>query len=266
MDKDKDICMSMDNHNDVHTHHYYYHHHHPPINPNHNTHHLKSKPEHVSESKHTKNKVLVANDDTNKNGKDYESNKNGITRARQRYGISPVIATTIILGITVTLGIALWAFANSSVGTSATTYASTITDYINYLRERFVIFNMAFKYDAIENSNAPSACSDNTKCVSIWLYNNGQVPLNVKTIIFSNSNGALTVNSIYGCILVTDNDGSSICKDGVVTNMSTDMFRIGAREVGVIAFQSEQALSNGAYTVRVLTERGNVQVYNQSLG
>ncbi|MEM0367060.1 MAG: hypothetical protein QW383_01005, partial [Candidatus Nitrosocaldus sp.] len=187
-------------------------------------------------------------------------------RARQRYGISPVIATTIILGITVTLGIALWAFANSSVGTSATTYANTITDYINYLRERFVIFNMAFKYDAIENASAPSACSDNAKCVSIWLYNNGQVPLNVKTIILSNSNGVLTVNSIYGCILVTDDDGSSICRDGEVTNMSTDMFRIGAREVGVIAFQSEQALSNGAYTVRVLTERGNIQVYNQSLG
>ncbi|MEM2919352.1 MAG: hypothetical protein QW572_06475 [Candidatus Nitrosocaldus sp.] len=255
MDKHGGICTSMDNCNDVHAHH----------PPNHNIKHVSNEPE----SKHitTKAKIpLAPNDDNGSSPTDGADYNNYNDRARQRYGISPVIATTIILGITVTLGIALWAFANSSVGTSATTYANTITDYINYLRERFVIFNMAFKYDAIENASAPSACSDNAKCVSIWLYNNGQVPLNVKTIILSNSNGVLTVNSIYGCILVTDDDGSSICRDGEVTNMSTDMFRIGAREVGVIAFQSEQALSNGAYTVRVLTERGNMQVYNQSLG
>jgi hypothetical protein len=208
------------------------------------------------------NKITMKRNDTAITN---SNNNRSDDRHRSKEGVSPVIATTIILGITVTLGIALWSFANSSAGTSAATYASTVTDYINYLRERFVIVNMAFKYDAIDNSGSSSICTDNSKCVSVWIYNNGQVSLNVRSIILTDKNGSVSINSIYGCVLHTDNDGSSVCNTPIEIREDS-MFRLGAKELGVITFQSEQSLSsNNAYTVRILTERGNIQAYTQSL-
>ncbi len=193
------------------------------------------------------------------------NNRRSDDRLRSKQGVSPVIATTIILGITVTLGIALWSFANSSAGTSAATYASTVTDYINYLRERFVIVNMAFKYDAIDNSGSPSICTDNSRCVSVWIYNNGQVSLNVRSIIFADKNGSVNITRIYGCVLHTDNNGSSVCSSNPIEIREDSMFRVGAKELGVVTFQSDTLSNNNSYTVRILTERGNIQAYTQAL-
>jgi hypothetical protein len=86
-------------------------------------------------------------------------------RFRKRAGISPVIATTIILAITITLGLALWSFANSGVGAATSQYSEAVTDYGEVVRtHRFVIANMDF--------NNP----DDGK-VSFWVYNNGKVDL-----------------------------------------------------------------------------------------
>jgi hypothetical protein len=204
-----------------------------------------------------KDKKIITNSNNN--------NRRSDDRHRAKQGISPVIATTIILGITVTLGIALWSFANSNAGTSAATYANTVTDYINYLRERFVIVSMAFKYDAIDNSSPSSICTDNSKCVSVWIYNNGQVSLNVRSVMFTSNSGNISIHRIYGCVLHTDNNGSSVCSNDPVEIREDSMFRLGAKELGVITFETDQALSNNVYTVRILTERGNIQAYTQSL-
>jgi flagellin-like protein len=82
---------------------------------------------------------------------------------KSRRGVSPVIATTIILAITIVLGLALWGFANSGVGTATTQYSEAVTEYGEIVRNhRFVIANMDF--------NNPS-----TNNVAFWVYNNGKL-------------------------------------------------------------------------------------------
>ena len=82
---------------------------------------------------------------------------------RKRSGVSPVIATTIILAITVALGLSLWGFANSAVGTATVQYSQAIDDYGEVVRNhRFIIANVDF--------NNPSANS-----VAFWVYNNGRM-------------------------------------------------------------------------------------------
>jgi flagellin-like protein len=82
---------------------------------------------------------------------------------KSRRGISPVIATTIILAITIALGLALWGFANSGVGTATTKYSEAVNEYGDIVRyHRFVIANVDFDNPAANE-------------VAFWIYNNGKV-------------------------------------------------------------------------------------------
>src|SRR2546423_793444 len=81
---------------------------------------------------------------------------------RSRSGVSPVIATTIILAITIALGLALWSFANSGVGAATFAYANVITQYGDFVSDKFVITNVAFNYPANDQ-------------VTFWVYNSGKL-------------------------------------------------------------------------------------------
>jgi flagellin-like protein len=108
---------------------------------------------------------------------------------RRRYGVSPVIASVIILGITVTLGLALWTFVNSEVNTSTEVFANEVTDYVNYLNDRFIIVNMAFQY---HHQDVDDACTfDDDLCVTVWIYNNGNLPVKINSILFGNSSSVM---------------------------------------------------------------------------
>jgi flagellin-like protein len=93
-------------------------------------------------------------------------------KRRGRSGVSPVIATTILLGITVTLGLALWSFANAGVGTATQQYAETVTDYGNFASDRFVIANIDF--------DNPS-----TGDVAFWIYNSGKFPTTINNVVLT---------------------------------------------------------------------------------
>lgn len=89
-----------------------------------------------------------------------------------RLGVSPVIATTIILAITIALGLALWSFANSGVGTATYTYANVITDYGQFVGDKFTIANVAFNYP-----------SNNQ--VTFWIYNSGKLTTDIKDVVLT---------------------------------------------------------------------------------
>jgi flagellin-like protein len=85
---------------------------------------------------------------------------------RQRRGVSPVIATTIILAITISLGLALWGFANSGIGNAMVQYSEAVNEYGDIVRNhRYVIANIDF--------DNPSATPPSY--VSFWIYNNGKI-------------------------------------------------------------------------------------------
>jgi hypothetical protein len=82
---------------------------------------------------------------------------------KKRYGVSPVIATTIILAITIALGLGLWGFVNSGVGTATVQYSQAIDEYGDVVRNhRFILANVDF--DNPSNDD-----------VAFWVYNNGKI-------------------------------------------------------------------------------------------
>jgi hypothetical protein len=93
-------------------------------------------------------------------------------KRRGRSGVSPLIATTILLGITVTLGLALWSFANAGVGTATQQYAKTVTDYGNFASDRFVIANIDF------DNPSPGY-------VAFWIYNSGRLPTTMNNVVLT---------------------------------------------------------------------------------
>jgi flagellin-like protein len=104
----------------------------------------------------------------------------GKKNSRSRRGISPVIATTIILAITIALGLGLWGFANSGVGTATVQYSNAVTEYGEVVRNhRFIIANMDF--------NNPGANQ-----VAFWVYNSGKLDATI------NANNVFIICTI-GC-------------------------------------------------------------------
>lgn len=85
---------------------------------------------------------------------------------KKRSGVSAVISTTIIIAITVTLGLALWGFANSGVGTATTKYSQAVDAYGDIIRyHRYVIANVDF--------DNPAAIPPRN--VAFWIYNSGKL-------------------------------------------------------------------------------------------
>ncbi|MEM2872890.1 MAG: archaellin/type IV pilin N-terminal domain-containing protein [Nitrososphaerales archaeon] len=91
---------------------------------------------------------------------------------RIRKGVSPVIATTIIITLTLVVGFAVWSFVNSEAAAASGAFGESTASNVNYLREKFVITNAAF------NSNGT---------ITIWFYNNGAVNTQIKEIYIGTS-------------------------------------------------------------------------------
>ena len=179
---------------------------------------------------------------------------------KRHSGVSPVIATVIILAVTVTLGIALWSFVNSEVNTSTEVFANEVTDYINYLNDRFIIVNIAFSHDAVAASSPP----DNF--VSVWIYNNGNLPLEVNAVFFGPGSSSMKQVEFWSGCLATD------CMNTVIDNPDENL-EIPRKTMGVVSFDCAAVdppcsplTSDTTYYVKVLTESGANQSYFQKNG
>lgn len=107
----------------------------------------------------------------------------------KRRGISSVISTTILMGIAVTLGLVLWTNVNSQVATSTQSMAAATTDYVNYVNDRFTVINAAFAHDA------NGLCPSDNKCVTIWVYNYGERPLQIDSMYLAKSGDPMDLSN-----------------------------------------------------------------------
>jgi flagellin-like protein len=160
--------------------------------------------------------------------------------SRSRRGISPVIATTIILAITIALGLGLWGFANSGVGTATVQYSEAVTEYGDIVRNhRFIIANMDF--------NNPGSNQ-----VAFWIYNNGKLDATI------NPNNIFMICTI-GCALGFDPAPASLvfAEDG-----STD-YTVAPKTLKKFYFTT--TLESGAgirvYELTVASDEGLTQTY-----
>lgn len=174
---------------------------------------------------------------------------------RRRYGVSPVIASVIILGITVTLGLALWTFVNSEVGTSTEVFANEVTDYINYLNDRFIIVNMAFQYDDPDID----ACTDDNLCVTVWIYNNGNLPVKINSVFFGNSSSVMQQPETWWSESDDERD---------LTIQKKQMGMLGFDVTGLRDSTGGDLVltTNQTYYIRVVSESGANNSFFQKMG
>lgn len=167
----------------------------------------------------------------------------GIRSSKQRRGISPVIATTIILAITITMGLALWGFANSGVGNATVQYSQAVEDYGDIIRNhRYVIANVDF-----------DATNDN---MAFWIYNNGKIDTTLQGsyIFVTCGDGCMQPvtapatlcqydpnNPGAGC--VTNPDGVYIVPPKTLNKFSIDMTPVESEQTYEVTMVSDAGLT-----------------------
>lgn len=171
---------------------------------------------------------------------------------RRRAGVSPVIATTIIIAITIVTGLALFAYTNSQTGAATAAFSQEATDFINYRNDRFVVANLSFKEDKCVTTTAAN-------CLTAYVFNNGNLPVKITTVSAGKDDGPLVPYCVdtpdqyvviepknmaavpfYGPALVDPVDGTITCPPA-----------------------SPDAVQGGIYSVRVASENGAYQMYFQ---
>lgn len=162
----------------------------------------------------------------------FHTSKSGKKLERQRRGVSPVIATTIILAITITLGLSLWSFANSGVSVATQEYASAVTSYGEFVNDKFVIANVDF-----DNP------SDNH--ISFWIYNNGKLPTTIDNV-------ALTCK---GCSDAFDPEPTGLVQDSPVDQSKP--LTVSSKDLKKFSFNTQTTLEDSmTYELTVITETG----------
>jgi flagellin-like protein len=163
---------------------------------------------------------------------------------RSRRGVSPVIATTIILAITIVLGLALWGFANSGVGTATTQYSEAVTEYGEIVRNhRFVIANMDFNNPSINN-------------VAFWVYNNGKLDA--------------TISSDHVILTCKDCTGSGPNPTGLTQDSPADLanpLTLPPKTLKKFYFNAGATLETGkTYELTVVSDAGLTNTFVKKMG
>ncbi|MGH9879493.1 MAG: archaellin/type IV pilin N-terminal domain-containing protein [Nitrososphaerales archaeon] len=155
---------------------------------------------------------------------------------QSRRGVSPVIATTIILAITVVLGLSLWSFANSGVGAATQSYSEAVTEYGKFTGDRFVVPSVAF--------NHPS-----NGHVTVWVYNSGKLDTTINTVLLT----------CKDCVSFTP------IQLGEVDLISGSMI-VSAKSLQEMDFDAIVTFTTGkTYQVQVISETGAYQTTFQKV-
>lgn len=161
---------------------------------------------------------------------------------RVRYGVSPVIATTIILAITVVLGLSLWSFANAGVGSATLKYADVVTDYGKFTSDKFVIASIDF--------NNPTG-----NHISFWIYDSGKLPSTINNVI-------LTCKDCSAAF--------SASPAGLVQDSPDDPLKpltINSKTLKKFSFDSQTTLENAkTYELTVISDTGASQSFIKRSG
>jgi hypothetical protein len=188
-----------------------------------------------------------------------------------------------MVGIAVTLGLALWSWANSGVSASTESYTNEVTDYVNYVNDRFVIVNFAFGYDGIDEDSFPvpynvspysvDGCSfgndpDNDQdCVTIWLYNYGEIPVQVSDILFGEEDDVL--ESYKNCNIVVNPLIEKCYRLDLNTYAAGGKFQIDKNSVAKITINfsesdpEETFVPETTYVAKIISTSGAFEIYYQ---
>jgi flagellin-like protein len=115
---------------------------------------------------------------------------------RKRVAISEILATLIMIAITLIAGAAVFGWVNGEIGVSAGAVGSNVAVNVNYLREHEVISLVNFPNDT---------------SVSSWVYNTGMVELARYNLSVS---GYICPANNPTCLSSTPKSDSIVCSSG----------------------------------------------------
>lgn len=98
----------------------------------------------------------------------------------RRAGLSETVGALLSLAITIVAGAVVFGFVNGEAGVASTRYAQSVGNAISPIQEKFVIVDMNFG-----SSNS----------LTIWIYNNGQIALQLLQVRLYDSAGR--INLLY---------------------------------------------------------------------
>jgi len=107
-----------------------------------------------------------------------------------RKGLAPVVATIILCGVVLTIGISVWSLTYSISSGLESDYYESVKRQIDKVSERFTVEHVAYDND--------------TNTLRVWVYNYGTVDINVDVYVFfgssingSNTNGTSISSGNY---------------------------------------------------------------------
>jgi archaellum component FlaF (FlaF/FlaG flagellin family) len=169
------------------------------------------------------------------------------------------------IAITLIAGAALFGYVNDEAATNEQQYGQAVGGTVNFLNEQFVVVNMAF----------PSGSNS----VELWLYNNGQVALQISQItLYDSANTQLNLAYPgYTSSSTTQTaapSGSFCVEDGVTEQVQSSQLTTSPALAGVsipagssptaitLQLPSGCTLTSGTtYNVNVLGAFGNDIIY-----
>jgi hypothetical protein len=190
-------------------------------------------------------------------------------RPRRRIALSEVVGALLSLAITVIAGAAVFGYVNTQAGVTENRYAQSVGSAMGSIQEKFVAVDMSF---------------GSSTSVTVWLYNNGQLTLQLTQIRLFDSTGKINLlynytisggtktNYVYDMLSTLSTKcktAASPYESPTISSVSTltgntlaITLTIPPLQLGCPSFgQSFQ--SGTIYTVRVVGYYGNIVSYSQ---
>jgi hypothetical protein len=104
--------------------------------------------------------------------------KKKLVRKRSRLGVSEVMGSVLLMGVTLAVGFAVWAWASNAAIASEKSFGNAVGTNAGCLNLGIVIVNANFS-------------STNANLVTLWFYNNGRGAVNITNIQITNSNSTI---------------------------------------------------------------------------
>ena len=97
------------------------------------------------------------------------------TISNWRRGFSPVISALILSAVVLAIGGGVWAFSQGAMTITAEDYAEAVINMTETISERFIVEHVSYDHDAYT--------------LRIWIYNYGDVDIEVNVTYPENLNG-----------------------------------------------------------------------------
>jgi hypothetical protein len=140
-------------------------------------------------------------------------------RHRSRLAASEVMGAVIMLGVTITVGFAAWAWARNAASASEKGFAGAIQTNIDCLNENFVITSVNF-----------SSSASKLNLVTVWYFDNGQGGVTIASLSISNTTNAYTFTTTQASTTIATGTGTqNQAGQAIIAVPSTSGFSAGQK-------------------------------------